>query len=190
MSSYYPEDDDSPNTEPIPPNPEEMYQAAQAAVRTPALLLILTGILTLLGSVISLVAVLMLPDYIEKQIHAIQQNPNLTQEQKDAQVEIYTNLKQSIEHPINLPLQVVDVFLAILILVGGIQLWNLSGIALPVTASILAMIPCISGCCCLLGLPAGIWALVVLSRPEVKTAIAWRRSGGYPLSGSNPVSEV
>ncbi len=37
------------------------------------------------------------------------------------------------------------------------------------TASIIAMIPCISPCC-LLGLPFGIWALVVLSKPEVKSA--------------------
>ena len=78
---------------------------------------------------------------------------------------------------------ILDVFLAVIILVGGIQLRNLSGVALPVTSSILAMIPFFSGCCCLLGLPAGIWALVVLSRPEVKTVIAWRRSGGYPPPG-------
>jgi hypothetical protein len=31
------------------------------------------------------------------------------------------------------------------------------------------MIPCISPCC-LLGLPIGIWALVVLLKPEVKAA--------------------
>jgi hypothetical protein len=36
------------------------------------------------------------------------------------------------------------------------------------TASILAMIPCVSPCC-FLGLPFGIWALVVLNKPEVKS---------------------
>jgi hypothetical protein len=36
-------------------------------------------------------------------------------------------------------------------------------------ASIIAMIPCVSPCC-LLGLPIGIWALVVLMKPEVKSA--------------------
>jgi len=41
--------------------------------------------------------------------------------------------------------------------------WNLS-----LAASILAMLPC--SCCCLLGLPAGIWALIVLMKPEVKGA--------------------
>jgi hypothetical protein len=37
------------------------------------------------------------------------------------------------------------------------------------TASILALAPCISPCC-LVGLPIGIWALVVLSKPEVKSS--------------------
>jgi len=38
-----------------------------------------------------------------------------------------------------------------------------------VVASILAMVPCISPCC-LLGIPIGIWALVVLMKPEVQQA--------------------
>jgi hypothetical protein len=37
------------------------------------------------------------------------------------------------------------------------------------TASVIAMIPCISPCC-IVGLPIGIWAMVVLSKPEVKSA--------------------
>ena len=35
--------------------------------------------------------------------------------------------------------------------------------------SILAMLPCFSPCC-VLGLPVGIWSLVVLNKPEVKGA--------------------
>jgi hypothetical protein len=34
--------------------------------------------------------------------------------------------------------------------------------------AIVAMIPC--SACCLLGLPFGIWSLVVLSKPEIKSA--------------------
>jgi hypothetical protein len=36
-----------------------------------------------------------------------------------------------------------------------------------IAASIVAMIPCVSPCCCI-GLPVGIWALVVLSKGDVK----------------------
>jgi hypothetical protein len=40
---------------------------------------------------------------------------------------------------------------------------------LALTASILAMIPFTSPCC-LLGLPVGIWSMLVLSKPEVSAA--------------------
>jgi hypothetical protein len=36
------------------------------------------------------------------------------------------------------------------------------------TASVLAMIPCTASCCCLIGIPVGIWCLVVLGKPEAK----------------------
>ena len=42
---------------------------------------------------------------------------------------------------------------------------------------ILAMIPLVNGCCCLLGLPAGIWALATLGNQDVKAGFA-ARSGG------------
>jgi len=52
---------------------------------------------------------------------------------------------------------------------GGLKMKRLENHGLAVAASILAVIPCTSPCC-LLGIPAGIWALVVLSKPEVKSA--------------------
>lgn len=55
----------------------------------------------------------------------------------------------------------------LIILFGGIKMRNLQNYGLCMTASILAMIPCLS-CCFLIGIPVGIWALVVLSKPEVK----------------------
>jgi hypothetical protein len=51
---------------------------------------------------------------------------------------------------------------------GGLKLRKLQSHGLVVTACILAIIPCTSPCC-LVGLPIGIWALVVMSKPEVKS---------------------
>jgi hypothetical protein len=34
---------------------------------------------------------------------------------------------------------------------------------------VVAMVPCLSPCC-ILGLPLGIWALIVLMKPEVKSS--------------------
>ena len=53
------------------------------------------------------------------------------------------------------------------VLLGAINLLRLRNYGVAMVASIVAMLPC--GCCCVLGLPAGIWALVTLNKPEVKS---------------------
>lgn len=63
----------------------------------------------------------------------------------------------------------VGVLCAVVILMGGIKMRKLENRGLCLTAAILAVIPCTSPCC-LVGIPLGIWALVVLSKPEVKGA--------------------
>jgi hypothetical protein len=55
------------------------------------------------------------------------------------------------------------------ILYGALKMRKLENHGMAMTSSILAMIPCVSPCC-LIGLPIGIWALVVLTKPEVKNA--------------------
>jgi len=64
---------------------------------------------------------------------------------------------------------VISSALAIVIIVGAVKMKNLESYGMGMAASIIAMIPCISPCC-LLGLPFGIWALVVLSDASVKAA--------------------
>lgn len=64
---------------------------------------------------------------------------------------------------------VIGILVSALILLGAIKMKKLENYGLAMVASIVAMIPCISPCC-VLGLPIGIWAVVVLSKPEVKSA--------------------
>jgi hypothetical protein len=48
---------------------------------------------------------------------------------------------------------------------------NLKGWGMAMTAAVLSVIPlCFNSCCCLIAMPAGIWALVVLNKPEVKSS--------------------
>ena len=63
----------------------------------------------------------------------------------------------------------IAVLAGVFILYGGLQMKKMQNYSLAMGASIVAMIPCISPCC-LVGLPIGIWALVVLNKPEVKSA--------------------
>lgn len=64
---------------------------------------------------------------------------------------------------------IIGTIIGIVIILGALKMQKLQSFGFAMTASILAMIPCISPCC-LLGLPFGIWALVVLNKPEVKGA--------------------
>jgi phage FluMu protein Com len=62
----------------------------------------------------------------------------------------------------------VSVLWGIIVSIGGYMMYNLKARSSVMFASIFAMLPC--NLCCLLGLPFGIWALVVIGRPEVKGA--------------------
>lgn len=57
---------------------------------------------------------------------------------------------------------------AVMIL-AGIKMMTLGSYGLCMTGSITAMLPCVIPCC-ILGLPVGIWSIVVLNRPDVKAA--------------------
>lgn len=60
-----------------------------------------------------------------------------------------------------------------LIIYGAISMLNVQRYGLAMTAAILTMLP-ITSPCCLIGLPAGIWALVALTRPGVSEAFRGR----------------
>lgn len=63
----------------------------------------------------------------------------------------------------------VGILVAAFIIYAALKMKDLTQYGLAMAASILAMIPCISPCC-LVGLPIGIWSLVILTKPEVKAA--------------------
>jgi hypothetical protein len=52
---------------------------------------------------------------------------------------------------------------------GGLKMRNLQSFGLAMGGAIAAVIPCLGPCCCL-GIPFGIWALIVLNKPEVKSS--------------------
>lgn len=64
---------------------------------------------------------------------------------------------------------VIGLIMSVVILMGAVKMKKLQGYNFAMTATIIAMVPCVSPCC-LVGLPVGIWALVILMKPEVKAA--------------------
>jgi len=71
--------------------------------------------------------------------------------------------------PVGIILGFLGILVGVLILVGAMKMKSLQNYGLAMIVTILAMIPCISPCC-ILGLPIGIWALIVLLDPNVKAA--------------------
>jgi hypothetical protein len=62
---------------------------------------------------------------------------------------------------------ILGILSSMLVLFGALKMKKLESYGLAMAVSIIAMIPCVSPCC-LIGLPIGIWSLVILSKPEVK----------------------
>ncbi len=55
-----------------------------------------------------------------------------------------------------------------IILVGALKMKNLESHGYAMAGAITALVPC--NLCWLLGIPFGIWALIVINRPEVREA--------------------
>jgi len=70
--------------------------------------------------------------------------------------------------PLGLVMNVIGLLLGAFEILASTKLRKLESYGLVMTASILAMVPW--SCCCCVGLPIGIWILVVLAKPEVKSA--------------------
>jgi len=60
--------------------------------------------------------------------------------------------------------------IAATVLFGGFQMLRKRSWVLALTAAILMMVPCL-GPCCPIGIPVGVWALVILLKPEVRQAL-------------------
>lgn len=63
----------------------------------------------------------------------------------------------------------LGIALSVVVILGGLKMKRLESHAWSMAGAIVALIPCLSPCC-LLGLPFGIWALVVLNDTQVRMA--------------------
>jgi hypothetical protein len=132
---------------------------ARQQVNTPAILLMVVGGLTVAYSLFGVVQSLIGTN--TAQLEQVLNNPDLPAGARSmlsgiAKGGVFFNL-------LPLILGGVTVF-------GGLKMKNLENYGLAVAASIITLIPCFGSCCCLFGIPVGIWSLIVLNKPEVKSA--------------------
>ncbi len=129
-------------------------------VAAPSIGLLITGIigaLSCLGTLVSLIigiSFLSIPDIYSKL-------PD----------DIPLNIEEFFQGTFAIGSSFVGIVVAALVIFASLKMKELKQWGLAFTASILAMIPCISPCC-IIGLPVGIWCLVVLTKPEVKNAFS------------------
>ena len=142
----------SPAAPPAMPSFPAPASAAAALVAGPAIGLIVTAILGALVQMVSLIRLLLVHNSM----------PVNSQMPGQAWVAVLSG-------PIGVVMSIIAILMSVVILLGALKMKKLESYGLAMTASILAMIPCLSPCC-VIGLPIGIWALVVLSKPEVKSA--------------------
>lgn len=131
---------------------------AQALVSGPATGLLVVGILCALGSVWGLLSNLL---GIGMGAAGAGARGNMP-----PQVAQYVQLMSG---GLGLALNVLGLALAGFFIFASTKMRKLESYGLVMTATILSMLPCTSSCCCV-GLPVGIWILIVLSKPEVKSA--------------------
>jgi hypothetical protein len=77
------------------------------------------------------------------------------------------NLMLSMQGPLGFAVGLFVVALNAFVLIGALKMLRLQSRSLAIAACIVAMLPC--SCCCVLGLPFGIWGLIVLNKPEIKS---------------------
>ena len=185
--SGYPDDprgpDDRDGTDRREARDERTVSAARAATSVPGLFLILNGLLGLLLAGLSVPLVIQpeLPIKFARDMVANQppgpDRQELEQKLDDAEREIQQNRGAAqIQNALQVGLLAVCNLLAVL---GGFAMRSLGSYGLSMTGAIVSIVPIVTGCCCT-GCPFGLWALVVLVRPEVKAGFAAKR--GAPAS--------
>ena len=127
--------------------------AASSQVSGPSVGLLITGIL---GGVLSFIG--LIASVFETGIESIKAHEYFDEK--------YADLA---EGAAGIALCFVGILMAAFIIYASLKMKDLTQWGLCVAASIIVMIPCISPCC-IVGLPIGIWCLVVLTKPEVKAA--------------------
>ncbi len=158
-----------------------VIEHGRAAVRVPGLFLILNGLFGLVILAILSVPLVFDPDIMVRALKDVaaqqpagQQKQDLEKQVEDLENKLNQNrqafvLQNAVELGIGAALNLVAI-------IGGFSMRSLGTYWLSISGAIVSLIPCATGFCCT-GIPFGIWALVALSRPEVKAAFAARRRG-------------
>ena len=140
---------------------EDGIEAARSAVKAPAILMIITAVLSLLHAIYSLVTITQAP------IEDI-----LRQAEKQSGQQLPVQLPVATMKTAMIAFGSMPIVGALIILIAGQRFLSLRNRGLVTTGGILLLLPCcgITFPLCLLGIPVSVWSLVVVSKPEIRSA--------------------
>jgi GYF domain 2 len=158
----------------VPPEGGER-EAALQKVKVPAIGLIVTAIINLLLSLWSLLEWMFFRPNQQEMNAQSQQLDSALQQLNNPQLQQFVHkVFHMMYGQLGTSLGLVNVFfgliMSVLILAGALKMRLLRSYEFALTAAILSVVPCLTPCCgYIIGLTFGIWALVVLRRPGVKS---------------------
>jgi hypothetical protein len=132
--------------------PQVFFTPPAQRISAPATALLITGVL---GLCIQTLGVLYCLAQMTLGFHIANQGPEM------APLMVSTGL--------NLFFGSIGVVVSIVVIVGAMKMKKLENYSLAMVTAVISTIPCLSPCC-VLGLPFGIWAMVVLNENSVKAA--------------------
>jgi uncharacterized Tic20 family protein len=139
-------------------------------VKPPAIGLLVVGILNVLLSIFSLImSVVGMMGMNQAMQQQQQQIENMKEQGMDPGVAQMFESIMSFQGPLSLVTNGIALVVGVFIIFGAMKMMKGQSYGMSLTAAIVAMIPCLSACC-IVGLPIGIWATVVLSSADVKNA--------------------
>ncbi len=134
----------------------------KAKVQAPAIALIVCGTLGLFASIYGAINAL------------VSQVPPIPPDAPELAVQM---MKGTVG-PLAAGIQTVFIFVDLFIIFGGIQMFRIKTWAVAMAATIVSMLN-VGSCCCIIGLPVGIWALVILLMGDVKRAFELSSRGTF-----------
>jgi hypothetical protein len=153
----------------------ETIRIARRMVRWPAIGLIATGCIALAFVAIGIAGMGSIPQLIQAQCDQIRNDPALNAQQKQDMIDFLTRMKPAIT-AIIIGSTALYALGAVAVILGGVALKNLGSRGWSKAAAVLSMIPFCVSYGCLLGLPFGIWAFVVMGKPQVQAGFNARRN--------------
>jgi hypothetical protein len=132
--------------------------AAVDAVRGPAIALIIVGGLNLAWAIVDLASRI----FMFSRLQAGQAPPPMPPPFQNVQVTPAAIIG-------GIAFDVVWLIAGFLVIYGAFRMLRLRSYGLAITSTVVSMIPGVT-CCCFLGIPFGIWGLMVLNRPDVRSS--------------------